>query len=125
MGTTTSLSNLKEVADTLNSQFSIIESALGKISTDLVNKVKEVASSSSDIDSVYNQLVNIGKELKTIGTSQNTNLEKLYDVTKDKKNDLKYLKNKTQELKAAMQVSQKMIDNMANKPVTQTWYEYK
>jgi hypothetical protein len=125
MGTTTSLSNLKEIADTLNSQFSIIESALGKISTDLVNKVKEVASSASDVESVYSQLVNIGKELKTLGASQDVNLSKLLDVSKEKSQDIRYLKNKTQQLKAAMELNTKMVDNMANKPVTQTWFEYK
>jgi hypothetical protein len=32
---------------------------------------------------------------------------------------------KTQELKAVMDINQKMIDNIANKPVTQTWFEFK
>lgn len=125
LGTTTSLSDLKDVADTLNSQFSIVESALGKISTDLVNKVKEVASSAGDIESVYSQLVNIGKELKTLGATQDVNLSKLLEVSKEKSQDIKYLKNKTQQLKAAMSINNKMIDNMAHKPVTQTWFEYK
>ncbi|MDP3791098.1 MAG: DUF2341 domain-containing protein [Candidatus Omnitrophota bacterium] len=125
MGTTTSLSNLKDVADTLNSQFSIIESALGKISTDLVDKVKEVASSANDIESVYSQLVNIGKELKTLGANQDVNLSKLLEVSKEKSQDIKYLKNKTQQLKAAMEINTKMVDNIAHKPVTQTWFEYK
>ncbi len=125
LGTTTSLANLKDVADTLNSQFSIIESALGKISTDLVNKVKEVASSATDIESVYGQLVKIGKELKTLGASQDVNLSKLLEVSKEKSQDMKYLKNKTQQLKAAMELNNKMVENMAHKPVTQTWFEYK
>ena len=52
------------------------------------------------------------------------NLEKLYKVSADKKQDMNYLKNKTQQLKVAMDMSQQMIDNVANKPVTQVWYEY-
>jgi hypothetical protein len=125
LGTTSSLGNLEEVAATLNSQFSIIESALGKISKDLVDKVKDVASTATDIESVYMQLVNIGKELKSLGATQEVNLEKLFEVTKEKKQDMVYLKNKTQQMKAALELNQKLIENMANKPVTQTWFEYK
>jgi len=36
-----------------------------------------------------------------------------------------YVKNKTNELKAMIELNQKMIDDVANKPITQTWYEYK
>jgi len=125
LGTTTSISELKNVAETLNSQFSVIESALGKINTDIVTKVKGAATSGADMESVYVQLLNVSKEIKTFAGNQNVSLDKLYEVTKEKKQDMKYLKNKTQELKAVMEINQKMIDNMANKPVTQTWFEYK
>jgi hypothetical protein len=125
LGTTSGLNNFTKLADTLNSQFAVIESAIGKISKDLVDQVKEVAGSATDINSVYMQLVNIGRELKKVSTEQNVSLEKLLEVNEEKKGDMNYLKNKTQELKAVMDVNQKMIDNMANKPVTQTWFEFK
>jgi len=38
---------------------------------------------------------------------------------------MRYLKNKTNELRAMMDVNQKMIDNVANEPVVQTWFEYR
>jgi hypothetical protein len=125
LGTTSGLNNFSKVADTLSSQFAVIESALGKISKDLVDQVKEVAGSATDINSVYMQLVNIGRELKKVSLEQNVSLEKLLEVNEEKKNDMTYLKNKTQELKAVMDINQKMIDNIANKPVTQTWFEFK
>lgn len=125
LGSTSGLNNFTKLADTLNSQFAVIESALGKISKDLVDQVKEVAGSATDINSVYMQLVNIGRELKKVSTEQNVSLEKLLEVNEEKKNDMNYLKNKTQELKAVVDVNQKMIDNLANKPVTQTWFEFK
>ncbi len=125
LGTTSGLNNFTKLADTLNSQFAVIESAIGKISKDLVDQVKEVAGSATDINSVYMQLVSIGKELKKVSSEQNVSLEKLLEVNEEKKGDMNYLKNKTQELKAVMDVNQKMIDNMANKPVTQTWFEFR
>jgi hypothetical protein len=134
LGTTNSLSDLKDVADTLNSQFSIIESALGKIGTDFAKGAGGAGGAGAGVgggagggeaESVHSQLVNISKELKNLGATQDVNLSKLLDVAKEKSQDIKYLKNKTQQLKAAMTINTKMVDNIANKPVTQTWFEYK
>jgi hypothetical protein len=125
LGTTAGITGLKSVADTLNSQFNIIETALSKVGKDLVKEVKDAASSATALESVYTQLSSVAKQIKELSGSSGINLEKLYKVSADKKTDMDYLKNKTQELKAAMEMNQKMVDNMANKPITQTWYEYK
>ena len=42
-----------------------------------------------------------------------------------KKDDINYIKNKSEELKAAMELNQKMLENVAKKPVVQTWFEFK
>jgi glycyl-tRNA synthetase beta subunit len=127
LGSTSGITDLKSIADALNSQFSIIESSLAKIGKDLTSNVKDVVSTSSTslLDPVFNQLTNMAKQIKQIVGERGVSLEKLYQVSSDKKQDMVYLKNKTQELKAAMALNQKMVTNMANKPVTQTWYEYK
>jgi hypothetical protein len=49
----------------------------------------------------------------------------LYEVAKDKKDDMMYIRNKTEELKAAMDLNSKMVENVARKPVVQTWFEFK
>jgi hypothetical protein len=67
----------------------------------------------------------ISKQVKSIGGTEGLNLEKLFEVSKEKKEDIMYLKNKAQELKATMDLSQKMIENVAKKPVVQTWFEFK
>ncbi|MDD4900249.1 MAG: hypothetical protein PHG68_06685, partial [Candidatus Omnitrophica bacterium] len=125
LGTTSGISGLKNVADTLNSQFNVIETALSKVGKDLVKEVKDAASSATALESVYTQLSSVAKQIKQLTGGSNVSLEKLYSVSAEKKNDMQYLKNKTQELRAAMEMNQKMVDNIANKPVTQTWYEYK
>jgi len=125
LGTTSNITSLKAAADTLTSQFSVLETVLNKLSSDLTNQVQEATSSMSVFDSVFSQLTTMSTQLKQMAGESSVNLEKLYNVSKDKKDDMVYLKNKTQELKAAMELSQKMIDNVANKPVTQTWYEYR
>ncbi|MBN2120281.1 MAG: DUF2341 domain-containing protein [Candidatus Omnitrophica bacterium] len=125
MGTTSSLDDFKGVAETMTAQFAVVESALASISRDIVNQVTSAVESTTNLDSVYSQLVNMSKDIRSIGATQDINLEKLYEVNKEKKQDITYLRNKTQELKAAMELNVKMMDNIANKPVTQTWFEFK
>jgi len=125
LGTTSSLSTLKASTEAMTSQFSVLETALSKMSKDLVSQVKDAAGSVSAFDSIFSQLKNMAKQIQEMSGESTVNLQKLYEVSAGKKDDMTYLKNKTQELKAAMEISQKLIENVANKPVTETWYEYK
>ena len=126
LGSTTGISGLKNVADTLNTQFNVIDSTLAKLSANIVGKVTETKDALGNLQTVFTQLEAISKQIKGIGgTAEGINLEKLYNVSKDKQNDVTYIKNKTQELKAAMDINQKLMQNVANKPVVQTWFEFK
>jgi len=126
VGSTSGLSGLKNVAETLNSQFNVIDSTLAKLSANIVGKVTETKDALSSLQTVFTQLESISKQIQGIGgTAEGINLEKLYNVSKDKQNDVTYIKNKTQELKAAMEINQKLMQNVANKPVVQTWFEFK
>jgi hypothetical protein len=124
MGTTASLGNIRAVITTLNAQINLIETALTKISTDIVTQAQGAAAAMSDLDTVYNQLVNMSAQIKDMAVAQSPQLEKLYKVSKEGKQDLKYLKNKTQELKAVVELNNKLISNITNKPVTQVWFEF-
>lgn len=124
-GVVSSLSNLKDVAESLNSQFSVIESALNKVGKDLVKDVKDAAASTQALESIYGQLNKISLQVKNMYGKTAYNIDKLFTVSQEKKSDMTYLKNKTQQLKATMEINKKMIDNMANKPITQTWFEYR
>jgi hypothetical protein len=57
--------------------------------------------------------------------TEGVNLNKLYEVSKEKKDDMLYIKNKTQELKAAMEMNKKLMESASKKPVVQTWFEFK
>jgi len=126
LGSTSGLGDLSKVGEAMSSKFSMIESALSKIGKDMVGDVVTGMSASGSMGAVFEQLSSVSKQIKDMaGETSNQVLEKLYKVSSDGKNDITYLKNKSQELKAVMQLNQKMIEDMANKPVTQTWYEYK
>jgi len=145
LGTTSGIGRLKDVADTLNSQFSVIDKLLTDISRNLTGGKTigggiggklgvpgtgggfggSAKGGGGELDTVYTQLSAISKAIKDIGGTKGVNLEKLYKVSKDKKEDMTYLKNKSEELKASMALNQKMLENVAKKPVVQSWFEFK
>ncbi len=127
LGTTSEIDDLKDVAAAMSGQFSVIKNALDAIGNDLLVKAAQggAAGSSAALKPVFIRLSDLTKQVKKVSDKIGINLEKIYEVSAEKQGDIVYLKNKTQELKAVMELTRKMVDNIANKPVIQTWYEYK
>ncbi|MFA5392704.1 MAG: hypothetical protein WC306_03455 [Candidatus Paceibacterota bacterium] len=125
IGNTSGIAGLKGISDTLTSQFAEIDKILSQVSKDVAGKVEDTKGAVNELSSVVKQLDDVSKQIKNIGGTKGINLEKLYEVSKDKNSDITYIKNKSEELKAAMEINQKMIENVAKKPVVQTWFEFK
>ncbi|MCX5695375.1 MAG: hypothetical protein NTW18_01750 [Candidatus Omnitrophica bacterium] len=125
MGSTAGITGLKGVTDTIGAQFTDMDKLLTKISKDVAGKLGDAKAAVNDLASAFKQLEDMSKQIKDIGGTTGINLEKLYEVSKDKKEDITYIKNKSEELKAAMEINQKMIENVAKKPIVQTWFEFK
>jgi hypothetical protein len=125
LGTTSGLNNISQAAAGLTSQIGVIESALNQLSSGAAagNRAQQTSTSSS-MEALFTQMQGVSNQIQKLSTNQGLNLEKLYTVAPSKQKDMEYLKNKTQELKAAVEISKNMIDNIANKPVVQEVYEY-
>ncbi|MCG2713792.1 MAG: hypothetical protein L6308_02965 [Candidatus Omnitrophica bacterium] len=125
LGATTGLGGVKDIVATVGAQFNNMDMLLSKISRDIAGKIGDTKSAVNDLSAAFKQLEEMSKQIKEIGGTTGINLQKLYDVSKDKKDDINYIKNKSEELKAAMELNQKMLENVAKKPIVQTWFEFK
>jgi len=125
LGSTAGITDLKSVTQILSAQFTDMDKAIAQISKNLTGKVEEAKGAVSELAGVFKQLEEMSKTIKEIGGTSGISMEKLYDVSKDKQNDIEYIKNKSEELKAAMELNQKLIENVAKKPVVQSWFEFK
>ncbi len=125
LGATSGLSGLGKVAQVMESQFNMIESVLSRLGRSLVSEVKDALSSAEGLSAVHSQLSTVASQIKEMAGETGINLERLYEISRDKEGDILYLRNTTQRLKAAMDINAKLIDNIANKPVTTVWYEYR
>ena len=126
LGSTSKINDVKDAMQSLTAQFGMVERALQNMGSQMTSGTISDQQAQGRLEAVYSNLVTMSGQIKQLGASSDINLEKLYSVSKDKAKDLKYLKNKTQELKAVMDLNQKLIQGIANKqPVSETWYEYK
>ena len=127
MGSTSGLTQLKSTIDAIDSQFTDLEEMLTKLSPTgaIAGKLGEAKDAVDQMTATFKQLETISEQIKKIGGTKGINLEKLYEVSKDKNQDITYIRNKSEELKAAMELNKKMIEDVAKKPVVQSWFEFK
>jgi hypothetical protein len=127
MGSTSGLTQLKSTIDAIDSQFTDLDEMLTKLSPTgaIAGKLGEAKDAVDQMTATFKQLETISEQIKKIGGTKGINLEKLYEVSKDKNQDITYIRNKSEELKAAMELNKKMIEDVAKKPVVQSWFEFK
>ncbi|MBN2831212.1 MAG: hypothetical protein JXL82_02915, partial [Candidatus Omnitrophica bacterium] len=125
LGSTSGITNLKSITETLSTQFGDMDKAIAQISKNISGKVEKVKDAAVELASVFKQLEDMSSTIKNMGGTEGINIDKIYQVSKDRQEDINYIKNKSEELKAAMELNQKMIENVARKPVVQTWFEFK
>ncbi|MFQ5681176.1 MAG: hypothetical protein ACE5GG_03900 [Candidatus Omnitrophota bacterium] len=118
-GTAADIAAVGQTITDMSSQFAIVEAALKKID------ISDMNGAISDMEAVYSQLVTMSEKIKKMSSMKLEGLDEMFDISREQSTDVKYLKNKTEELKAAVDLSRKLIENEANKPVTQVWFEFR
>jgi len=129
LGSVTPIRDVKSKVDAFSAAFSVIEENIARASEALAGVSagsREVSEAAGQMTSLYANLKEMSAKIKELGSGVGGDLAKLYEVTEAKSQDINYIRNKTQELKALMLVNQQMMENTAKEePVIQTWYEYR
>ncbi|MCP4649664.1 MAG: DUF2341 domain-containing protein [PVC group bacterium] len=124
LGATSGLSDIGGIVDILNNQVGLIETSFTRIAKDFLNEAKQGSGMSKELNIIYKQLSDMGSQIKEFGKLESVGIENRLEVAAEKKKDIKYLKNKTQEMKAMLELNNQMIENISDKPMSQVWYEF-
>ncbi len=73
-------------------------------------------------DPLYTILAGVSSDIQAVRGDQGYNLDDLYSVSQTDSGDLKYIVNKTAELKAVIDVNKSLISTVANQPIIKTWF---
>ena len=71
---------------------------------------------------MYEVLTGISTNIQDIGGDEAYSLNDIYAVIEANAGDLSYVINKTSELQAMLEVNKKLVIQVANKPIIQTWF---
>lgn len=105
----------------LSTQFAVMEAAMTGI--DLAGFGQSIVR----MDVIYSNLVNMAAKVKEMNMLHVQGWDDVFDISQEQSTDMQYLKNKTRELKAIMEINKKLMENVVqekHEPVTQTWFEF-
>jgi hypothetical protein len=128
MGSVSPIQEIKDKVAAFSAAFSVIEQNISKASEALaaVKGDTGLLGAAQQLEAVHRSLKDMSSKIHDMSNSTDMkNIEKLYEVSEQGSQNITYIRNKTQELKALMLLNQKMIENTAKEePVVQTWLEY-
>lgn len=129
MGSVSNVKDIESKVAAFSSAFSAVEENIEKAAAAMAGietGSKEAADAAAQLSTLYNSLKEMSAKIQQMGGTVGYDLQKLYEVNESKAQDIGYIRNKTQELKAMMSLNQQMIENAAKEePVVQTWFEFR
>ncbi|MFB3918433.1 MAG: hypothetical protein ACE14U_00005 [Candidatus Velamenicoccus archaeovorus] len=128
MGSVSPIQEIKDKVAAFSAAFNVIEQNIQRASEALaaVKGESDMSGATKQLEALHNSLKDMSAKVHQMSNSTDMkNIEKLYEVSEQGAQNIDYIRNKTQELKALMLLNQKMIENTAKEePVVQTWLEY-
>ncbi|MCK5493434.1 MAG: hypothetical protein KAJ14_10030, partial [Candidatus Omnitrophica bacterium] len=141
--TSTDLEQIGTAATTTMSQLAGIDtSSLDNIGVNLDSVIKGIAPvikrvedlnsmsgrikdmKTNTIDAIYEQLSLAFNKLKEISSNQGVKIEEFYEVSEKQALNVRYIRNKTQEVQALVELQQAMLERKSDEPIVTTWMEF-
>ena len=89
--------------------------------SELRTKTEGLATDATD--AIYKQLEVATNKLREINEGQGIKIEKMYDLSEEQAGDTDYIKNKTLEIKALVELSQDILSKTDDAPIVKSWLE--
>jgi alpha-tubulin suppressor-like RCC1 family protein len=129
MGSVSPIQDMNAKVQAFSAAFSVIEQNIQKASEALAGVrggSEDMMGATKQLEAVHRSLKDMSSKIHQMSNSTDMkNIEKLYQVSEQGSQNITYIRNKTQELKALMLMNQQMVENVAKEePVVQTWFEY-
>ncbi|HAJ56360.1 MAG TPA: hypothetical protein DCL35_01160 [Candidatus Omnitrophica bacterium] len=129
LGSVSPVRDIKSSVDAFSAAFNIIEDNIARAAEALAGVqagTSDAEAAAGQLEAVFNNLKQMSAKIHELGATVGYDLEKLYDVNEARAKDIGYIRNKTQELKALLLLSQQMMEGAAKEePVVQTWFEFR
>ena len=116
---------IKDAREKLD-QLDDIEAKIDTIDTvvDNIFALQQAGTTSTLDEDTYDLLEEVSNDLSDLSGDKGYDFDDLYKISDTNSDDIKFIKNKTIELKALAEINRLLIDKVANEPVTTSWFEW-
>jgi len=133
--TTNTMSQVSKLStldpEALESIGSDIDSAIGIISTvseavedlTMLKGVMDDFSGSGYIDNIREQINIVAEKMREFSKEQGLKIEEMFDISEEQFQHIDYIRNKTQEIKAMVELQKEILERGSDEPVTTSWLE--
>ncbi len=120
-GVSLSSGDIEGLTTSLTSQLDTISASINSLAASTGDALKSGAN--SNMEAMVSALKKAAKDIKDLGGIEGYNLDDLFEVSESQSKDLKYLANKTAELKKLLELVKQLMEKNSEDPIIQTWYE--
>jgi hypothetical protein len=132
---TTTMSQVSKLSkldpEALESMGAGIESAIDVIDT-ISGVVEELGSlsgamdelsSTEYIESIREQINAVAEKMREFSKEQGLKIEEMFDISEEQFQNIDYIRNKTQEIKAMIELQKEILERGSDEPVSKSWLE--
>jgi hypothetical protein len=129
LGSVAPVRDLESTMEALGAALSLIEQNIAKAAESLASSEAGSAAATeaaNRVAALYASLKELSARIKELGGTKDLDVDKLYEMSDARAKDLDYIRNKTQEMKALLQLNQEMLEGTAKEdPIISTWMEFR
>jgi hypothetical protein len=126
MGSVAPIQGVSKTVKSLSDELGAVEQNLAEAAGTLAQSEKSAKVSgevANRVASMYNNLKVLSLKIKGLG---GVNVEKLFEMSDARAKDFDYIRNKTQEMKALLELNKKLLEGTAKEGAAiQTWMEFR
>ncbi len=114
------IKKLSESMKTINQTIDSIIDNIDELSS-LSGKLEKLTVTTTE--TIYKELSLVSEKMKEFSKKQGLKLEEMYSISEEQSTNVDYIKNKTLEIKALVELSQDILSRRSDEPIVKTWME--
>jgi len=129
LGSVTGVRDVVSTVSALEAALSIVEENVTRAAEALAGAdlgTAEGAAAAEKVAALFGVLQELSEKIKALGGTEGLDVDKLYEMSEERANDIQYIRNKTQELKAILDLNRRLLeDTTKDKCIIQIWMEFR
>ena len=129
MSQVTKLSKLDpEAIEAMGASMASVTGVINTVSSTLDELAKlggamDELTASSNVDNIRDQIISVIEKMKTFSAEQGLKIDEMFDISDVQFQNIDSIRNKTEEIKALIELQKEILERRNDEPVVKSWLE--